>query len=607
MFPLTFRTDLERAGMTFPTKKRVFAASAAGALLATTAAHAAADSAAIESRLRALEARVAKLRPLEAEIAKLRREAREAKEQARQATTQSGNVANGARGKVDPNAPPPVFVSFRNGLFVETEDKAYNFKIGGRMQFDGGATTQPLNGWSDQAGVRQVRLEVEGKAAKYWFYKLQYDFAGSQYGTPFNAPVQGGIRDFYVGLQHPALSLPFTKDPAFIHIGSYFEPFSLEFTMSSRFRDFIERAMPVETFAPSRHLGAAIGAYGDNWSAKGGVFTTSFEDLNTTPAVGVPVGFGVSPKAGWVSTGGSQYFELTGRATYAPIMTEHDLLHVGLSGRYHQPNSATGLSDDRVLRLGNRIRSEAYQLNQGLLGTPDLSCGAIALPGWATAAAARCVNNVEAFGVELTAAHGPLSLQAEYFGQQVNRNETNLLLARMAGAFAPGGASHYFSGYYVYGQWYLTGEERAAAYDVTNKIGANFNQIKIKHPLSAGGFGAIGVAARYSEVNLNSGPFSGSGLYNMLAYTTFVAPNPAAATAIANAGVVGGRQQNVTLGLNWYPDNGIHFQFNWIHVLQASAPLNDYALYTSGVPARQGPYFNGAHPDLFEARAQVYW
>jgi phosphate-selective porin OprO and OprP len=25
------------------------------------------------------------------------------------------------------------------------------------------------------------------------------------------------------------------------------------------------------------------------------------------------------------------------------------------------------------------------------------------------------------------------------------------------------------------------------------------------------------------------------------------------------------------------------------------------------VPARQGAYFNGAHPNLFEARAQVYW
>ena len=118
--------------------------------------------------------------------------------------------------------------------------------------------------------------------------------------------VQGGIRDFYIAFQHPALSLPFAKDPAFIHIGSYFEPFSLEFTASSRYRDFIERAMAVDAIAPNRHLGAAIGAYGENWSAKGGIFTTSFEDLNTNPAVNTPAPFGLPAKAGWVPTGGAR-------------------------------------------------------------------------------------------------------------------------------------------------------------------------------------------------------------------------------------------------------------------------------------------------------------
>lgn len=40
------------------------------------------------------------------------------------------------------------------------------------MRFDGDGTSRPLNGWPDQAGVRQARLEVEGKAAQYWFYQL---------------------------------------------------------------------------------------------------------------------------------------------------------------------------------------------------------------------------------------------------------------------------------------------------------------------------------------------------------------------------------------------------------------------------------------------------
>ena len=34
----------------------------------------------------------------------------------------------------------------------------------------------------------------------------------------------------------------------------------------------------------------------------------------------------------------------------------------------------------------------------------------------------------------------------------------------------------------------------------------------------------------------------------------------------------------MTLGANWYPEKGIHLQFNWTHVLHVSAPLNDYIL-----------------------------
>lgn len=566
------------------------------------------------SEIRALKAamrqQAARLRQLELQAAQQAKETSEARAQAKHAA----NVANPAKGGAD--APPPVFVSFKNGLFVESEDQKYNFKVGGRMQFQGGGASQPLNGFSYHAGVRQVRLEVEGKAAGIWFYKLQYDFAGSQYGAPVNAPVQGGIRDFFLGLQHPALRLPFAKDPIYFQIGSYFEPFSLEYTASSRFRDFIERAMAVETFAPNRHLGASVGAYGDNWSAKGGVFTTSFEDLSTNPARGVPATIGVPAFPGlphgtpwWVATGGGQYYDLTGRATWAPIKSEHDLLHIGVSGRFHRPNDATALSDDRVLAPGNRIRSEAFILGQGLLGAPDLSCGPIAVPASPvfnrSTIAGKCVNSVESFGVELSAAHGPFSVQAEYFGSRYNRNETNILLARRAGNFAPGGPSQYFSGYYVYGQWYLTGEERAAAYGVSEKTGANFNQIKIKHPLSEGGPGAVGLAARYSVVNLNNGPFQGSYLYNLLTYNTVVAPNPILTSYVANAGVIGGRQENVTLGLNWYPDNGVHFQANWTRVMNISAPLNNNLPPLLG-GANQA-YFTGAHPNLFEVRAQVYW
>ncbi len=608
------------------------AIAASGAFVAGITSPAVADTA---SDIAALKAR---LRQLEAAVAKQNREAKDAKAQAAHAT----NVANAAvAAKSAPAAPPPVFVSFKNGLYVETADKAYSFKVGGRILVDGGGISQPLNGYSGQAGFRQARLEVEGKAASIWFYKLQYDFAATTYGlfgdnvlSPGAAGtstygyvtssnyVQQGFRDAYLGLQHPALTAPFLKDPLFFMIGSQYEPFSLEAINSSKYRDMIERPMAVEAFSPFRHIGASVGAVGENWTAKGGVYTTSFEDENLNPARGVPALWGVPQiggKSWWQATGGGQYFDITGRVTWAPYRDEHNLLHVGVSGRYHQPNNATGLSDDRMLAPGNRIASEANVLGQKLLGTPDLSCGSISAPYQYTVSGVKlgnssgaggCVKDVETLGFEAAASHGPFFVQAEYIGTWYNRDsaklaqatalqlpEGNILNPTNAGYFNPGGKSAYFDGYYVMGEYWLTGEEKTSAYDIRDRNGATFNQIKIKNPLSAGGWGAWGLAARFSSINMNNGPYRGSTLYNLL-YLTTLANNTAARNYVANAGINGGRQQNVTVGLNWYPDVGIAFQANWTRVMDIAAPLNGYTGNT---------YYSGAHPNLFELRAKVYW
>ncbi|MGD9539444.1 OprO/OprP family phosphate-selective porin [Methylocystis sp.] len=608
-----------------------------GALLSPGGAMA--TDSATEERLRKLEAEIARLRPLEAEVARLRREARGSKARAGSAT----NVANAAVAKNGSPAPaprPPVLISFKNGLFVETEDKAYSFKVGGRVLIDGGGISLPLNGFDNQVGGRQLRLEVDGTAANIYFYKLQYDFAGSGQITG-NNQVQGGIRDAYFGIRSPLLTLPFAKDPAYVMVGSMFEPFSIEALNSSKYRDFIERSLAVDTFQPDRHIGLAVGAYGDDWTFKAGIFSTSFADASLNPARGYPATWGIPrlyiPNAGggpafasnttwWRATGGGQYFDLTGRLTYAPIHTEHDLIHVGASGRYHQPNDATAASDDRVLALGNRIRSEANILGQGLIGTPDLSCGVIVGPipqniFNSSAFSGKCTKNVESFGLELAASHGPFSVQAEYFGAFYNRDQSAINRATyLTGAqaatgvipvtgalvpFNPGGRSAYFDGYYVQGTYWITGEERAQSYEMHDKNGVSFGQLKIKNPLSAGGWGAWGLAARFSSVDLNNGPYNGNTLYNLLALTTFVAPNPLARTYIANAGINGGRQQDLTLGVNWYPDAGLAFQANWTRVMNVVAPLN---LYNGGqFPTLLGANYTGAHPNLFEMRAKVYW
>ncbi|MGD9543418.1 MAG: porin [Methylocystis sp.] len=592
------------------TNQSLALATVGAALLSTTAASA--TDGATDARLRMLEAEIARLRPLEAEVAKLRREAHGAKAQAKSAT----NIANAAtaavaKGPPGPPPPPPVFVSFRNGLFVETEDKAYSFKVGGRIQIDGGGITNPIGvptnyGYSGYTSFRRVRLEVEGVAAKIWFYKLQYDFTGSGLG---------GIRDAYIGLKVPGTETPYSNGPVWVQVGSIYEPFSLEALNSSKFTDFIERPMAAEGFAPFRHVGATVAAHGDNWTAKGGIFSTSFEDASFNPSL-------VSaPATYWapVARGGGQYFDVTGRLTYAPIKTDHELLHLGVAGRYHQPNNATGVSDDRMLRVGNRLRSEANILGMQTLGTPDLSCSTITIPGSFNGTnlstggvTGQCVNNEVQYGFELAGAWGPLSFQTEYIGMQVNRNSGKMMQSALLGNFTPGGSSAFFNGFYAYGQWYVTGEERAEAYSVKDKNGASFEQVKILNPLSKGGTGAVSLVARYSSINLNSGRWSGSGLFNMLTYSQFILGNNTATGLIANqAGVAGGRQENTTLGLNWYPDNGFHFQANWTHVLHWNAPLGASSAATfalpAGLAALQGRYQSQSHPDLFEVRAQIYW
>ncbi len=142
----------------------------------------------------------------------------------------------------------------------------------------------------------------------------------------------------------------------------------------------------------------------------------------------------------------------------------------------------------------------------------------------------------------------------------------------------------------MYGTWYLTGELRAAAYRLKALNPANFSAIKILNPVSKGGYGAWEVAARLSEVNLNNGPYQGAYFNNLIAF----APSTAMRTYFANSGVLGGREENFTAGLNWYPEAGFRFMANWVRVMELSAPWNR-------------AYLNNAHPNTFSLRAQVDW
>lgn len=128
-------------------------------------------------------------------------------------------------------------------------------------------------------------------------------------------------------------------------------------------------------------------------------------------------------------------------------------------------------------------------------------------------------------GAELAGQYGPFYFQSEYGATQVDR-----VAASDVG----------FDGGYVQGSWVITGENRAY------KDGA-FSRIKPKHSFSLknGGWGAWEVATRWSTLDLN------------------------------DANIVGGDEQNYSLGLNWYPNDYLRFLVDYVHFDATKGAVED--------------------------------
>ncbi len=96
-----------------------------------------------------------------------------------------------------------------------------------------------------------------------------------------------------------------------------------------------------------------------------------------------------------------------------------------------------------------------------------------------------------------------------------------------------------FDGYYVQASYFLTGEHRSYS-----KSSGIFGSVKPNRNFSLdGGLGAWELALRLSELDLDDGP------------------------------IYGGREQNISVGVNWYLNPVMRIMFNYIN-----ADI-DHALY----------------------------
>ena len=148
---------------------------------------------------------------------------------------------------------------------------------------------------------------------------------------------------------------------------------------------------------------------------------------------------------------------------------------------------------------------------------------------------------VDLFGYEAAVVRGPLSVQGELFQQ-------------FADAESVGDPA--FWGFYVYGSYVLTGEHRS--YDRSKGIFKGVTPTNSFHFKDAG-WGALEAALRFSYVDLNS------------------------------KGIQGGKEIDLTAGLNWYLNENTRIMFNYVH---------------ARVMDRDEPPIDGGNANIFQVRFQ---
>ncbi|WP_407525490.1 OprO/OprP family phosphate-selective porin [Methylobacterium oryzisoli] len=223
----------------------------------------------------------------------------------------------------------------------------------------------------------------------------------------------------------------------------------------------------------------------------------------------------------------------TTRLTYAPWLAENriDVVHLGLAGSYRALPR-----DGQAFRLSSR--PEAFLFERRLVDTGTL----------------RDAASVARIGLEAAFQTGPFRMQAEYILTEVGRFD--------------GAQALRFQGGYVQAGLVLNGEGRryriAPDYATEYAVFAGID-VPERQRVSRGGIGVFELGLRYSALDLENSP------------------------------VRGGIEQDVTVGLNWYPEKNLRFVFDYVRAHAApSAQATGFGRRT-------------VDSDVFIGRAQLYW
>lgn len=232
----------------------------------------------------------------------------------------------------------------------------------------------------------------------------------------------------------------------------------------------------------------------------------NYDDENGTIAYGL---FNTDSDVWGDDVGNDFNTAATGRITYLPwyLCDGREYLHLGAAYSFRgSKNHEARFRAQPEARIGATLPNVPFFVDTGFIPSDYFQIG----------------------GLETAWIHGPFSLQSEYM---------------MCSVDAEDGSNPFFDGWYAQASYFLTGEYRPyqRKLAILDRVIPNSDFIRYvgdpEEKRVCYGPGAWEVAARLSQVDLN------------------------------DAGWTGGRNTDVTVGLNWYLTPHLRFTSNYIHAM----------------------------------------
>lgn len=336
----------------------------------------------------------------------------------------------------------PLTTEARNGILVfESKNQDYRLWFDMRVQVDAQMFLgKPLNPIGNGTTIRRARFAAKTNLGKNWYGELDLNFAN-------------GVLE----LEDAYFSYDFLNGFK-SRVGNYKEKFSMAENSSSRYLNFMERAMVVTTFAPSRHIGWEASYTGNKFILTGGVFFQEIQDQETNTYV----------EDNNKDFGRDQGVSFTGKAVLQPFGIQKDYgVHIAYAYSFRQPKTDVDPTEYGGIRYSTRSLSS---INRKKYLDTDV------IPYYKH----QTISNVELAGY-----YKGLAVQGEWISNRTIRsNDLDNL---------------YFGGFYAQAVYMLFGGRQ-----VYDKPEGEFTQ-----PDRGKKWGDIEVALRYDFVDLNDKTVNG--------------------------------------------------------------------------------------------------